>query len=98
MPVTILICHFLFIVAVTVLAAKRVPALIEFILLQRLSLSAGALYTVKTLSGYVIVAIGMVLTLAGLVQAGPKSSGWWPLCPLASVLVCRKSSQTLSVV
>lgn len=52
----------LLIVAVTALAAKRVPALLEFILLQRLNLSAGGLYTVKTLSGYVIAAVGILVT------------------------------------
>jgi potassium efflux system protein len=52
----------IFIISITMLATKRVPALLEFILLQRLSLSAGGMYTVKTLSGYVIVAIGMMLT------------------------------------
>lgn len=63
MPVTIFDLGLAFlIIAVTTLATKRVPALLEFILLQRLSLSAGGLYTVKTLSGYVIAAVGILVT------------------------------------
>ena len=55
-----------FMLAVTLLATKRVPALLEFVLLQRLNLEAGGLYTIKTLSGYLIAAIGVLLTFSSV--------------------------------
>ncbi len=52
------------VVILTILAAKRVPALLEFILLQRIQLAAGSLYAMRTLSGYVIVATGILTSLS----------------------------------
>ncbi|WP_020409164.1 mechanosensitive ion channel domain-containing protein [Hahella ganghwensis] len=52
------------VVVLTILAAKRVPALLEFILLQRIQLAAGSLYAMRTLSGYIIVAIGILAALS----------------------------------
>jgi potassium efflux system protein len=44
--------------------AKRLPAVLEMILLQRFDMSAGSRYTVKTLTNYVIVAVGILLVLS----------------------------------
>ena len=43
--------------------AKRLPALLEIILLRRSDLSSGSRYTVTTLTNYAIVAIGVVVVL-----------------------------------
>jgi potassium efflux system protein len=43
--------------------AKRLPALLEIILLRRVDLSSGSRYTVTTLTNYAIIAIGVVLVL-----------------------------------
>ena len=51
----------LFIAVVTILAAKRFPALLEIILLPSLSMTAGDRYTIKTLANYVIVITGVIL-------------------------------------
>ncbi len=42
---------------------KRLPAMLEIILLQRLDLSSGSRYTVTTLSTYAIVAVGFLLAI-----------------------------------
>ncbi len=58
----------LFIAAITILAAKRLPSLLEIILLQHLSLTAGDRYTIRTLTNYCIVGLGLILffnTLGG---------------------------------
>lgn len=66
-PVTVLdLLASLLIIVITFLAARRLPALLEFILMHRLSLSSGGLYTIKTLSGYVIVAAGILMTFGSL--------------------------------
>jgi potassium-dependent mechanosensitive channel len=49
------------IAAVTVVAARRLPALLEIILLRRVSMDAGSRYTATTLFNYAIVAIGIIL-------------------------------------
>jgi potassium efflux system protein len=49
------------IVIITFAATKRFPALLEMALLQRLKISSGTRYAAKTLSRYVIAAIGGVL-------------------------------------
>ena len=43
--------------------ARRLPAVLEIILLQRFDMSSASRYTVKTLTNYVIVAIGILLVL-----------------------------------
>jgi potassium efflux system protein len=48
------------IVIVTYVAMKRLPALLEIVLLQRVSMNAGARYTATTLTTYVIVGIGLL--------------------------------------
>ena len=58
----------LILVFVTTVAARRLPALIEILLLQRLEVSSANRFTVTTLARYVIVIIGTVLvfnTLGG---------------------------------
>ncbi len=51
----------LFIVAVTFLAARNLPGLLEISLLQRLPLDAGARYAITTLSQYFIVGVGLIV-------------------------------------
>ena len=48
------------IVIVTYVAMKRLPALLEIVLLQRVSMNQGARYTVTTLTTYTIVGIGLL--------------------------------------
>jgi potassium efflux system protein len=48
------------IVIVTWVAMKRLPALLEIVLLQRVSMTSGARYTVTTLTTYTIVGIGLL--------------------------------------
>ena len=45
---------------VTYVAAKRLPAVLEIVLLQRVNMTAGARYTVTTLYTYLIVGIGLL--------------------------------------
>jgi potassium efflux system protein len=44
----------------TIIAMKRLPPLLEILLLQRVNMTPGGRYTAKTLYTYVIVGIGMV--------------------------------------
>ncbi|MFB1485719.1 MULTISPECIES: mechanosensitive ion channel domain-containing protein [unclassified Thiocapsa] len=52
----------LYLVAIAVLA-KRLPAMLEIILSERLHMASSSRYTVTTLTTYVIVALGIVLAL-----------------------------------
>lgn len=52
----------LYLVAIGVLA-KRLPAMLEIILSERLHMASSSRYTVTTLTTYVIVALGIVLAL-----------------------------------
>ena len=47
----------------TYVLAKRLPSVLEIVLLNRFKISAGGRYTVITLTTYVIVAIGILLVL-----------------------------------
>jgi potassium-dependent mechanosensitive channel len=51
----------LLVAGITILAAKRFPALLEIFMLQWFSLSAGDRYTIKTLINYIIVATGIIV-------------------------------------
>ena len=51
----------LFFGAVTVILVKRLPALVEIILLHRFGLSAGSRYTFTTLTTYAVVMVGLLL-------------------------------------
>ena len=50
----------LLIAIVTYVAMKRLPAVLEIVLLQRVNMTAGARYTVTTLYTYLIVGIGLL--------------------------------------
>ncbi len=47
-------------------AAKNLPALLEILLLSRVSLSAGSRYAVKTLAGYVIATTAILMAFSAL--------------------------------
>jgi len=66
-PVTlfdVLTAIVIFIIAL--LAARRIPALLEFAVLPRFDLSAGSHYAIKTLTSYGIVATGFLMTVSTL--------------------------------
>ncbi len=48
-------------IVIGIAAARRLPALLEIVLLARLNISAGSRYAITTLTQYGIVAIGVVL-------------------------------------
>ena len=50
----------LLIAFITVIAMKRLPPLLEILLLQRVNMTSGSRYTAKTLYTYAIVGVGMV--------------------------------------
>ena len=56
----------LVVLAVTVLAAKNLPGVLEITLLQRLPLDSGARYALTTLLQYLIVGIGVVSTFSSI--------------------------------
>jgi potassium efflux system protein len=56
----------LFAAALTVAAARSLPGVLELLLLNRLSLDAGARYAVNTLLRYAITAIGIVIALGAV--------------------------------
>ena len=56
----------LVIVFIAIVAAKNLPALIEIILLQSTSVSAGGRYAIKTLSSYTISAVAFLLVFSTL--------------------------------
>jgi potassium-dependent mechanosensitive channel len=61
-PVTLIDLLLAFLIAsITILAAKRFPALLEIFMLQWSSLSAGDRYTIKTLTNYIIIATGIIV-------------------------------------
>ena len=49
------------IIGVGLIAARRLPALMEILILSRLNITAGSRYAISTLTQYSIVAIGIVL-------------------------------------
>lgn len=51
----------LVIVVIGLIAARRLPALLEIVLLARLNVTAGSRYAISTLTQYAIVALGIVL-------------------------------------
>lgn len=51
----------LLIAVVAIVAVQRLPALLEIVLLQRLDMTSSGIYTVTTLSTYIISGIGIVL-------------------------------------
>ena len=65
----------LILLGLTILLAGDVPGLLEFALLQRLPLDAGARYAVTTLVRYLILLIGITLSM-GAVQIGWSTVQW----------------------
>lgn len=59
----------------TVVGGKNLPALLDMVLLQRLSVDSGGRYAVTTLSRYVIYMVGMSLTF-GALGIGWSSVQW----------------------
>lgn len=53
-------------IVVTLVAARNLPSLLEIILLQYFQLSSGSRYAMRTLTGYAIVATGMVLVFQSM--------------------------------
>ncbi|MGR8999495.1 MAG: mechanosensitive ion channel domain-containing protein [Gammaproteobacteria bacterium] len=61
-PVTLLdVAVAVLIAFITYMVAKHLPSLLEIIMLQQTSLSAGSRYTVTTVTNYIVVAIGTIL-------------------------------------
>jgi potassium efflux system protein len=56
----------IFLVSVTLAAARKLPALVELVLRARTDMTAGARYTTSTLLSYVIVGAGIVSALSAL--------------------------------
>jgi len=56
----------IFLVSVTLAAARKLPALVELVLRARTDMTAGARYTTSTLLSYVIVGVGIVTALSAL--------------------------------
>ncbi len=73
LPVTLAdIILALLVVMLTVFATKRLPALLEITLLQRLDMTPGGRYATTTLSRYFIVAVGAILAFNILGADGSK--------------------------
>lgn len=62
----------LIMIAVTIVAARNVPGLLELVLLQNLPLEAGSRYATTTIVRYLIVGIGLIL---GISQLGVEWDG-----------------------
>ncbi|GAA3949779.1 mechanosensitive ion channel domain-containing protein [Allohahella marinimesophila] len=65
----------IFVIVLTIFAARRIPALLEFAVLQRLAMGPGGSYTIRTLAGYLVVGIGIIVALAQ-VGANWSQIGW----------------------
>lgn len=78
-PVTLLnLVTAIFVIAVTIAAAKNVPGLLELSVLQRLRLAAGERYAITSIVRYAIGSIGVVIAFnsIGLGWVGDESNGW----------------------
>ncbi|MAM86699.1 MAG: hypothetical protein CME36_05240 [unclassified Hahellaceae] len=65
----------IFVIVLTIFAARRIPALLEFAVLQRIAMGPGGSYTIRTLSGYLVVGVGIIVALAQ-VGANWSQIGW----------------------
>lgn len=66
-PVTLGDVMLVIAIAVTTLvAARNLPSLLEIILLQYFSFSPGSRYAARTLSGYIIIAVGLVMVFKAM--------------------------------
>lgn len=64
-PITLADTGLAFLIAIiTLIAARRFPAFLEIVLLQRLHITAGGRYTATTLSRYTIVATGVIIAIS----------------------------------
>jgi potassium efflux system protein len=68
------------ILGITVLATRQFPAFLEMVLLQRLRITAGARYTAKTLSRYIIIATGVIVVAS--ILGGSWSKIQWLVAAL----------------
>jgi potassium efflux system protein len=60
-PATLADVGFAILIAIaTVVAMKRLPALLEILLLQRVKMTSGSRYTITTLTTYAIVGVGLI--------------------------------------
>ena len=48
-------------ILIVIVGARRLPALLEIVLLTRLNITAGSRYAISSLTQYTIVAVGIVL-------------------------------------
>ena len=60
---------------ITLIAARRFPAFLEIVLLQRLNITAGGRYAAATLSRYFIVAVG-IITVIGMIGGSWGEIQW----------------------
>src|SRR5690606_10779634 len=67
--------QFLLVIAVTYIAVRNLPALVELAVLQRLQLDPGSRYAITSISRYVLVAIGMSMAY-GALGFDPTSIQW----------------------
>ncbi len=65
----------------TLVAARNLPSLLEIILLQYFNFSAGSRYAARTLSGYVIIAVGLVMVFKAM--GGDWSQIQWLVAALS---------------
>jgi potassium efflux system protein len=56
----------IFLVSVTLVAARKLPALVELVLRARTDVTAGVRYTTSTMMSYVIIGIGIISALSAL--------------------------------
>ncbi|MCU7940039.1 MAG: mechanosensitive ion channel [gamma proteobacterium symbiont of Bathyaustriella thionipta] len=64
-----------FVIVLTIVGAKRLPAIIEILLLQSSSISSGSLYTITTLVNYTIIGLG-VFTIFNMLGAEWAKLQW----------------------
>ena len=77
-PQGITLTHLLFaivIAAITIIAARNIPGLLEMSLLQRLPLDASIRYAITTLASYIIVLLGVVFAF-GRIGVGWSQVQW----------------------
>jgi len=56
----------IFLVSVTIAAARKLPALVELVLRSRTNMTAGGRYTISTLLSYLIIGVGIISALSAL--------------------------------
>jgi potassium efflux system protein len=84
--------------AVTFILVKRLPALVEIILLHRFGMSAGSRYTFTTLTTYTIVTVGLLMVFNAIGAQWSQLQCWSRRSAWASASASRKSWPTSSAV